>query len=536
MQREREEQMLGQVRDWAQFDPNHPIAKADAVERASRASQAVHYGADPADAPLPGEETQPPEVAAANQRKARASGGWDLGAKGLEGMSDIERVAAMADGMVTQDEINASRDRQNAAADARHAGFERAMGLPGAEPAAAPAPVQPRYQPKTGLAANMAPDDENMQRQWDEWSQSRKDFVERTGMLPEEKAHAIPTGMPGETRVGGKLVHVSKAPTPEQHKRNVDFYKRRKKNSYFNSIAHRFDDQIMAAGETATLEHANKTYDDAFAKAEAEGLDGNRAHLAAVNAVNDKFVDGPVGLRNAKEKQLANNVQRLNEQREMARAMTGPSGIAILMDTLQQARTAQDQFSVLMTAYQLTGNPAFGQAAMTIMRGHQDQQSLAQWQAGQQRPVGGVAQAAGDRQQIDNMPFGEARLAAAEAHATAQNGGQVLTPDQRSTVRKNEAITATRQMIAAGQRPNAQQIAAMRVLSRDYTTFASEIGLPLRDPKAMALYKEVHGIDPPAVTWQEGAQAVGELVGSGLNSVANYFRGTPPNNGAQAGQ
>ncbi len=433
-------------------------------------------GADPADAPLPGEETQPPEVAAANQRKARASKGWDLGAKGLAGMTDVDRVAAMADGIVTQDEINASLGRQNAAADARHAGFERAMGLPGAEPAAAPAPAKPRYQPKTGLAANMAPGDENMQRQWDEWDASNKAFKEKHGITREEFVHK------------NRPEHI-------------------KERQWMRDARMRFRNEL--ANGTITEE-------DLYAAYQADPVERSR--------FTTRLLDNQ-----AAQRQM--NVDRRNEQMATTQGMMDPRrGAAMFMESLQQAQTPQDQFNVLMTAYQVTGNPAYGQAAMTIMRGHQDQLSLAQWQAGQQRPMGGVAQAAGDRQQIDAMPLGEARLAAAEAQATAQNGGQPLTPEQRATVRKNEAITATRQMIAAGQRPNAQQVAAMRDLSRNYSTFAGEIGLPPRDPRTMALYREVHGVDPPAITWQEGWNAVG-------NGIAGLFgAGQAPNNGAQAGQ
>ena len=438
------------------------------------ADMGIEYESSPEEAPLPGEETLPPEVAAQNHRKARAGGGvGEL--KGLGGMSDLDRVKAMQDGIVTQDEINASRDRQQAATDARHGNFERLMlGQSDAEraakPAARPAPLPPA---------------DPVQDQFDRQIAHSKEYKAKHGILPEESPYVQ------WNEVDGQKV-VARGPDGRPLKR-ADAGGRdseRAKNRFFQTVNRRWGEQAQRAGVDV------RDLESAYDQAAAEG-----GHMAGVQAVNS-MIDAPGGLRNARDLQLQANVNRRQEQIESTRAMQDPRrGAAMFHQSLASAQTPQDVMNTLMLAHYHQPNMGWGQAAMMIQRGEMDAKALSQWAQAQAamkdpvKPTGPQAVAADVQASLQNINPGTVP-ALLQTAAQANPGAKPEIIQQWIT---NVALPAVQGLISQRRPLTNDEKALIRTVIPQppyLREFAQQVGIDEKDPQVVALYKDIYGVEP----------------------------------------
>ena len=488
---------------WSKYGDS-PEEAVEFLKRKMSADMGIE--SEPEEAPLPGEETLPPEVAAQNHRRSRGAPG---GLRGLDGMPSLDLSAAMEDGIVTQGEINASRDRQQAATDARHSDFERTMlGQSDAE----------RHQQilnRKPASPSPLPPADPVQEQFDLQNKAWRDYLNRHGIAPEEAPHVQWQAGPDGNKQVARGPDGKALPKADAGGRDSD----RAKNRFFQTINRRYGQQIQRGG--LDIGEFESIYDAAAAQG---------GHMAGIRAVN-AAIDSPGGLRNNRDLQLQANVDRRNEQINTTQAMRDPRrGAAMFYQSLASAQTPEDQAKVLMLAHYHQPQMGWGQAAMMLQRGEMDSRAMAQWAEAQAamreppRPTGPQAIANDVTNQLSNI--GPGTTAALQQIANQAMPG--AKPEQVQAWISQQALPAVQQILRLGRPITIHEAALIRAAIPEpgyALEFAQAAGLDMNDPQVAnsinGLYQQVYGKPPKFAPFRAAwNQVAGWLGGEGEQGAA----------------
>jgi hypothetical protein len=295
-----------------------------------------------------------------------------------------------------------------------------------------------------------------------------------------------------------------------QVRTNTEVYARKKKQ-WLDTMAERYPRELAA--NPNLLNELSDSY-DAGVKRGSTDNDGNELndpHMAGVRSAN-AVVDG---LRRGQKAQIAVNWK--NRQDQMGRASTWgvPLAQVQFFDSLQNAKTPQEAANVLILAHHNFPAMGYDKAAALLMKGGLDNQALAQWAAGQNKP-GGVDKFGSDLNAIQQGPIDGAtvqRLRMAVDASIAPN----TPPDQVKKIHLQAQQPIASAIANKPNKPNETEMMVLRQLTEGMSPeeFYEFTGLE-DDPRREAIYREVFGKAPPTgfgQTLGNFASGIGDFIG-----------------------
>jgi hypothetical protein len=499
---------------------------------------------DPAESPLPGEETLPPQVAAWNQ--GRTSGGQMGGMASLRRAYDIAQDSAptgqtfeewlRAQGMhsgLGPEEASATLNRILADSQINFPNHDP-MGLGGEDPRVNAADDSV-LAGRMGLADNTPLD--HMTPEQRRRIGTNRDGVPRTARGGQEvwdetaadgKGGYVPRGVDLQAARNAKSVYeraralginfTAYGDNTAQLEADVAKVMQRQEQ-----LAGSYDTAQVAGGGTRLVPNAAsrarsdemraRQFEQTMAKRFAGELKTNgipvgeigaayRSHLArnpgdhagAARYVNGMYLDT---MRSQQSQNRALAVKQSADQYNRGREFGVSRGSIAFFDSLQNAQSPQERANVLMLAHQSQPHMGYDKVAAMLMRGEIDNQAIGQWaqqMGGRQNVQQQIAQNVSN---FSGAPPTMATHAQITHHVMSTPGMANAKPEVVKAEVAKYALPIIRQRIATGEPLNEQERGfASSTLSSDFDEFATQIGMTPQDPRAAQVYQQVFGSAP----------------------------------------
>jgi hypothetical protein len=246
-------------------------------------------------------------------------------------------------------------------------------------------------------------------------------------------------------------------------------------------------------------------------------------YVGAAQYVERGYLDS---LRLNKEQDEGLRMKKFRDQTGRAQVYGTSRGTISMFDSLQAAQSPEERANLLMLAHANAPQMGWDKMAAMLMKGEIDNNAMSQWAAqmqGNKNPSDQIAQTV---QGINNSPMGMDTYAQWQHHVRSMPGFEKATDDQIKAEVRRYAMPQIQQRLASGEPLNQNEVGFMRsVMPVDFGDFSAAVGIPQADPRAAQLYQEVHGKPPSAGIMGNLAAGMGWLFGNGFSP--NAMAGTP---------
>lgn len=552
--------------------------RAEAGDRRAKETRRQQRGGwgDPADSPLPGEETLPPAVAQWNQ--ARASSGSGGGLAALRSAYDVAE-ANVPSGKTFEEWVSAQGIRPDTPPMEAQAILEDIVSrnmseFPNADPLMTGAPdlrvdqdddsilygrrgvadstpldlMSPEQRQKIGSHLDGTPRTaRGGYHVWDETAGERGAYVPRGANLPAAQAAQDGGDIRGEAAAYG-IDHMAYGDNLPQLEADVARVRNRQQQ-----LSRMYDTQEVPGGGTRLVPNKYaREQDDArrtqqfastmtnrfaremkennlspqdLAASYREGLansGGDRA--GAARFVNDKYLN-TMRLQQVQDRRLA--VQQRADQYNRGVDYGMSRGQMSFFDSMQNAQTPQERANLLMLAHGSQPGMGWDKMAAMLMRGEIDNNAITQWSAqmGGNKPSAS-GQVAANVQDFSGAIGDMSTYAQIHHHVMSMPGMAQAKPEVARAEIARYAMPIVQRVVSAGSAISPDQAAFIRsVTSEDAEEFSGQVGIPQNDPRFAPLYQSVFG-RKPAQGWGGNLAAVGGWLfgGGGLQPQA-YAQG-----------
>ena len=263
----------------------------------------------------------------------------------------------------------------------------------------------------------------------------------------------------------------------------------RRRNSYVNTMLKRWGPELEAKGITG--KELGEQYDEGISSSQG----GNRFAAGGRNASNTS-IDGPTGVRNVRDQQVAQNVRKNWEQINKGRAWGVSRGQVQFFDTLQNAKTPEERANVLAMAHSANPNMGWGNLAGLVMKGGLETDQLNAWAQGQGAKPNKAAQVGADMRENAATPIDAATYATEGMQWDAANPG--AAPDARTLGLQAAAQPRIQGLLKrhrSGQPLNDHERNYVRQHTHgmDRSAFATYLNLDPNGPETTPLYEQATG-------------------------------------------
>lgn len=532
-----------------------PVAPSRGFAGNDRAKQAADIRAgnrysEPSEAPLPGEETLPPGVAAWNHDRAQSGmGGLDelrraydieqanepndlsfadwLESKGLKGDTHPVKAGEILDRVLSENlakypdhykergegDQRISADDDSVLSDRRGLADDTATHK-----------MTPEQKRRVGTHYDGIPRTERGGREvWDQgardgegayvprgYDKAMADQAMREGNIRKEAmAYGIDHRAYGDNEaqlradVGARrkrLAQLGKSydVTPVEgggtrltaNSQTQERMRKIKEDQFVSTMTKRFAQEFAQRGvdPSQVASEIRRTYREGLAA--NSKLDPADRHRAAAGFTNENLLDSIRGQRDA-TLQLA--VNKRADQFNRAQAFGMPVHMVRALDTLGSARTPQEQVNALSVLHAAAPAMGFDRMAAMLLRGQVESQQLAQWAQMNGGKPKGMDALEGDLQDVQGGPVGPDTVIRAQAIAS-RAAGQNATAEQIRQQR-NMILQPKAREIAAQGNASPQEITMLSqvVQGMSPAEFYQYLGLDPNDRKSWAKYEQVTG-------------------------------------------
>lgn len=305
---------------------------------------------------------------------------------------------------------------------------------------------------------------------------------------------------------------------------------------FTNTMAKRFARELKSRGvPTAQIQ---AYYMEGVAEARKNGSSNPYADAAAY--VNSKVLDS---LRSQRVQAQSLAVQQRADQYNRARDFRLPESVIRGLDTVAAADTPQQQVRALMAMHSMMPGMGYDKMIAMLMRGQIDSDQLRTWASTFNSKPKGMEAYQANVNELQQGQVGPNTHANAHAIAT-QAAGPGATPEQIKTQRQNiTRPVAARIAKKADEGPitaDEEMFVRQETQGMSYKEFCDFLGLDPGDESSMKKYEDIH--KKPARDWfARGVDAAGDAIAAtpqaianGLNWLGSRLGGTQPAPAAQA--
>jgi hypothetical protein len=306
-----------------------------------------------------------------------------------------------------------------------------------------------------------------------------------------------------------------------------------KENQFVSTMGKRFAQEFAQRGVAPG--QIGQAIRDAYREGLKLNSNADDPHLAAIQHVNEHLLDG---VRNQREATLQLAVNQRADQNNRAQAFGMPVGMVRALDTLGSARSPQEQVNALSVLHATAPMMGFDRMAAMLLRGQVESSQLAQWAQMNGAKPNGMAALDKDLGDVQGGPVGADTVV--KAHAIAQRAaGQNATPDQ-VIAQRNMILQPKASEIAQRDKASPEEINMIRQVTDGMSAveFYRYLGLDPNDPRSWRKYEDITK-RPARSIWQRGYDTVvgvGGAVGQGLSSGLSAIQSATPDTAAWAGQ
>jgi hypothetical protein len=442
------------------------------------------------EAPLPGEETLPPGVAAWNDRRAKA-GVRD----GLETLRQVYESAFDRD--PTLPDFATWVQRQGILPDMpveeANARLDELVG-------------QNLQEDRLRSAHGRAKQQDPNVPDFETWV--RKNGPQAAALAGQEKTEPLAgKGWKDARQTHQELVEKRQA----QQQQQLDH----RGQQWVTDMGKRFAGEIGVGSLRAA-------YQNGLQEAISKG--SKNPHLDAVRSANASVLDG---IRSEKAQRIRLNVKQQADQYNRSRRMGLPQQVVIGLDGLANASSPDEKFRALAVLHTQAPMMGFDKMAAMIAKGQIDQQALGAWA----QQMGGKPSFDSDFAQWNSQPLNETSYAGL-MNMAHQQAGAGATPDQVADKARQiglgRATQAVQGMMVPGAPMSPGDVTFVRQLSGDmsFDEFAQTYGLDTRNERARYVYEKVTS-RPVGLRLEDAPAAIGQAATSAWNWARGLFDGPP---------
>ena len=306
-----------------------------------------------------------------------------------------------------------------------------------------------------------------------------------------------------------------------------------KENQFVSTMTKRFSQEFAQRGVAPA--QIGKAIRDAYREGLKLNSNSDDPHLPAIQHVNENLLDD---VRNQREATLQSAVNQRADQQNRAQAFGMPVGMVRALDTLGAARSPQEQVNALSVLHATAPMMGFDRMAAMLLRGQVESSQLAQWAQMQGAKPNGMAALDKDLGDVQGGPVGADTVVKAQAIAQ-RSAGQNATPDQ-VIAQRNMILQPKASEIAQRDNASAEEINMLRQVTdgMSATEFYRYLGLDPNDPRSWRKYEDITK-RPARSIFQRGIDTVvgvGGAVGQGIASGISAIQNATPGTAAWAGQ